>query len=382
MGHTLIFDSKLSGHHLEYLSHLWRICETKEDGFSFFLVPRSFAQKREMIGLSDFKTIKLVYLTDSECSCCNTGSIIKRAWFISKTISKYASSLSASKVFLVSIIDCLPFLPFLLRKGIQVSGIIYGIYLYSWKSSSLVKKIENAIKYSLFARSRVFHTVFILNDSASARRLNALYRTDKFRYLTDPYLPVSRDETISIRKEYGISEDKLLFIHFGSLSVRKGTMVILDSLELLSEVDIDKYAFVFAGRIPGGIKDLFYSRLEDVKKKGVQVSIIDSFCEYSFLGELCFECDAILIPYLDTARSSGIIGYASQYNKPVIGPSSGLVGRLIRRYHLGYCVKQTDMNCLYEAYHYIDTHRTSFRSSEYTISHTIKSFSEEVAFVL
>lgn len=379
---TLIFDSSITGHHLEYLAHLWRICEKKEDASYLFLVPRSFSKQREMIGLSECKTIKTIYLNDSEYANCNKGSIIKKAWHISRTISKYATRFSVSNVFLISIMNCLPFLPFLLRSKVRVSGIIYGIYLYSWHTFSLVKKVESVIKYSLFARSKVFENVFILNDAASARRLNALYHTDKFRYLVDPYLPISRNKAVSIRKEYCIPEDKKLFIHFGSLGIRKGTMVILDSLELFSDVDIHKYAFVFAGRIPATIKELFYSRIEAIKSKGVQIFINDAFCEYSFLGELCYECDAILIPYLDTSRSSGIIGYASQYAKPVIGPHSGLVGRLIRRYHLGYCIQKIDPHCLYDAYHSLDTQTTDLRSSEYTLYHDVQSFSEIVSVVL
>ncbi len=382
MGHTLIIDSKLSGHHLEYLAHLWRICENETEGSFIFVVPRSFAEKREMIGLSDSKRIRIVYLTDREFASSNTGSLIKRAWSFSRIISKYSIGFSASKVFLVSIMDCLPFLPVLLCSKIQVSGIIYGIYLYTWKTSSLIKRVEDAIKYTIFARSRVFQTVFILNDAASARRLNALYNTSKFRFLVDPYLPISLDETISVRKEYGISEDKVLFVHFGSLGVRKGTMVILDSLELLSDNDIQKYAFVIAGLVPDTIKDDFYSRLETVKNKGVQIYVKDAFCDYSFLGKLCFECDAILAPYLDTARSSGIIGYSSQYYKPVIAPSSGLIGRLVKKYKLGYLLPSADSKCLCDAYRDFSKMHSYGLGDEYVISHDVCRFMDTVSTVL
>ena len=379
---SIVFDSRITGHHLEYLAHLWRICENKTGGSYIFVVPRSFAEKREMIGLSDSKRIRTVYLTDRECASCNSGSIINKAWFVSKTISKYAMQISASSVFLVSIMDCLPFLPFLLHAKVHVSGIIYGIYLYTWKSSSLIKRIEDAIKYTIFARSRVFQTVFILNDAASARRLNELYHTGKFRYLVDPFLPISRDETISIRKNYGITEDKVLFVHFGSLGIRKGTMVILDSLELLTEDDIQKYAFFFAGRIPDTIKNDFYSRIEAVKNKGIQIFVKDAFCDYSFLGELCFECDAILIPYLDTTRSSGIIGYASQYNKPVITPSSGLIGRLVKNYKLGYLLPSADSKCLCVAYRDFGKVHSNELGNEYVISHKVPRFMDIVSMVL
>ncbi len=195
-------------------------------------------------------------------------------------------------------------------------------------------------------------------------------------------MPISLDETINVRKEYGIAEDKVLFVHFGSLGVRKGTMVILDSLELLSAVDIQKYAFVLAGRIPDAIKDDFYSRLEAVKNKGVQIYVKDAFCDYSFLGKLCFECDAILAPYLDTARSSGIIGYASQYFKPVIAPSSGLIGRLVKKYKLGYLLPSADPKCLCDAYRDFSKMSSNGLGDEYIISHDVRRFMYTLSTVL
>lgn len=376
---VLIFDPRISGHHLEYLAHLWRICENIEDSRYFFLVPSSFEEKKDMIGLSYCKTIKIIFLSEDECTKCNTGSILNKAWYVSTIISKYVTQLSVSEVFLISIIDCLPFLPFLLRRSIQVSGIVYGIYLYNWRLSSFVRKVEDVVKYQLFARSRVFKKVFILNDAASTRKLNALYHTDKFTYLVDPYLPLTCNYRTSIRKEFGIADDTKLFIHFGSLGIRKGTMIILDSLNLLSDVDTRKYAFILAGRVPNEIKESFYSKIDEIKKKGVQLYINDSFCEYSFLGALCSECDAILVPYLDTTRSSGIIGYASQFQKPVIAPASGLIGRLVKSYKLGYLIPSLAPNCLCEAYRSFD--KKSFdvmSSSMYSSSHNVEEFSKVI----
>lgn len=375
----LVFDPRISGHHLEYLAHLWRICENKTDCCYFFLVPHSFAEKQDMIGLSYCKTIKIVFLSEDECAKCNTGSVLKKAWYVSKTISRYVTRLSVSDVFLVSIMDCLPFLPFLLRSKIQVSGIVYGIYLYTWRVSSFVRKVEDIVKYQLFARSRVFRTVFILNDAASARKLNALYHTDKFTYLVDPYLPVTCNNMTSIRKEFGIANDTKLFIHFGSLGIRKGTMIVLDSLDLLTKEDIRKFAFILAGRVPNEIKEMFYLRIDEIKKKGVQLYINDSFCEYSFLGALCSECDAILVPYLDTARSSGIIGYASQFKKPVIAPASGLIGRLVKSYKLGYLIPSLAPSCLCEAYRTFDEKSfDAVSSSRYSVSHNVEAFSKTI----
>ena len=44
------------------------------------------------------------------------------------------------------------------------------------------------------------------------------------------------------------------------------------------------------------------------------------------------------MPYHITNLSSGVIGYAALFGKPVIGPSKGLLGHLINKYQLGETV--------------------------------------------
>lgn len=41
------------------------------------------------------------------------------------------------------------------------------------------------------------------------------------------------------------------------------------------------------------------------------------------------------MPYHLTSLSSGVFGYAAVFNKPVIGPDNGLIGKLIQKYELG-----------------------------------------------
>ena len=104
-----------------------------------------------------------------------------------------------------------------------------------------------------------------------------------------------------------------------------------------------------------------------------------AFCDYSFLGELCFECDAILAPYLDSARSSGIIGHASQYHKPIIAPSSGLIGRLVKKYKLGYLLPTISPYSLCDAYRQLRIKNYSPLDIEYLLSHDVQFFMDTIS---
>jgi hypothetical protein len=50
------------------------------------------------------------------------------------------------------------------------------------------------------------------------------------------------------------------------------------------------------------------------------------------------QCDAVLIPYKNAEASSGVLGHAIHSGKKVIGPSNGLIGKLIKNNDLGVCI--------------------------------------------
>lgn len=180
-----------------------------------------------------------------------------------------------------------------------------------------------------------FETVYILNDYSSARLLNQKFCCSKFSYLPDPYVDVNVGDA-DFRKNNGITPEQKLFIHFGTLSKRKGTIEILKSMQLLSDYEKDHYVFLFAGKVKPEIKREFYQIIEWLKIRKFNVFVFDEFCSFTFIGTICKACDAILIPYKNTAQSSGLLGYAAQFNKPLLAPSNGLIGKLVSEYKLGY----------------------------------------------
>ena len=127
-------------------------------------------------------------------------------------------------------------------------------------------------------------------------------------------------------------------MHFGALASQKGTLEILNAIEILNSSDLRDKCFIFAGKINKDIKDEFYKKYNKLKDK-VQLIVFDEFCEYSFFGSLCLSSDYILLPYKRTSQSSGIIGYGAQFNIPVIVPNSGLLGKMVRKNNLGYLIE-------------------------------------------
>ena len=143
-----------------------------------------------------------------------------------------------------------------------------------------------------------------------------------------------------IRRELGIGDDERLLLHFGAMAHRKGTLRIVESLAHLNDEQRARYRFRFVGRVGEDIRTAFYEAIE-AQKGRVRVEVEEGFCSYDRLASLCAASDLLLMPYLETAQSSGVIGYGSQFGVPVVASDEGLIGKLVRRYRLGITAAPT-----------------------------------------
>lgn len=325
----LIFDDQLSGHHLEYFHHLYTGAVQDKTNNYIFALPEGFETKSELRW--DKANNIVFHLFKDQPFSTNK---IKRSFELSKFVKKIAQQYCVDEVFFVSLMSVLPAISFILPRSIKISGIIYLIYLYRWKESNLKLKIEDSIKYLLMSNGKQFKTVFLLNDEIAPIYLNKKFKTNKFIYLPDPYISLPSEKICNLRKELNIPEENKILLHFGAIAKRKGSLNIVKAIDQCHERDLEKLSFIFAGRIDNDIKLEFYRIIGKVKDK-VQIIMYDEFCSYEFLASLCRLSDFLLIPYLTTSQSSGVIGYASQFNKPVVVPRKGLIGKLVKKYKLG-----------------------------------------------
>ena len=333
MKKTLIFDEQIAGHHLEYIHHLYMGgLEKINEDFVFFLSP-DFKKVSTNLVWPTAPNITIKYIADADISKLNKNKLLK-SLYLSKILRRISREYSISHIFLVSLMQFLPFLPLVLNKRIRVSGIVYLIYLYRWKKSSFFVRVSDLLKYLLLSRFKIFENIYLLNDSVAPVYLNKKYKTSVFKYLPDPFVPVSVDSIKNLREELRIPLDKIVLLHFGALSDRKGTISILKAIAIANENILSHCCFIFAGKVFDDIKESFYSLTNDLEKH-TQIVIFDTFCSYDYIGSLCLTSNYILMPYKDSEQSSGVLGYAAQFKVPVVGPSVGLLGKLIKKYKLG-----------------------------------------------
>lgn len=370
----LVFTHLMGGHHLEYIHHIYEAAGTDYGNKYTFLLPQSFLEKRDKFDWVPLSNVDFDFFEDRlfEEDPSTVSEMLLNSYRLCRFLGKYSKHNNINLIYSNHMIVFVPFAPFFIR-GTKIVGIIYRIYLHELNELSWKQKTLDRTKYLIMSLFRVYKKVLILNDQYSANRLNSLFHTHKFSFLPDPYLPLSSNEIVDIREKYNIDKSKALFVHFGAMSSNKGTLEVLESIRYLSQEEKNRFAFVLAGRIADDIRNEFYSQY-NLLKDNVQMVVVDEYCSYNYFASLCVSCDAILTPYRRTSQSSGLIGYASQFKKPVIAPSKGLLGKLVSDYKLGILVDDCSPQKLIEAYNLIANGRFETPSNDYCEIHSIEAF--------
>ena len=363
MAKILIYDLKTEGHHIEYLHHLYQGAISSNDKF-VFAVGKDFEKRSVDFQWDKADNISFIYLENEE----GDGGILKKSWRMNRQLKKVVKEVKPDKIFLNTLMNFMPFLPYSVGKS-KVSGIIYSIYLHDLATASFLNKLSNKLKYRLLSRKTSIENVFILNDNDSVLKLNEIWKTDKFKYLTDPYIPFKTEEIRNLRNELGVAEDKQIILHLGYLEERKGTLEVLDMIENTPDDECRKYCVVFAGRIDNDIKEQFFNRIELLKNKTQIITKIE-FLPYDYMGSLVYTADKVVLPYKIVNASSGIIGYCAQFKTPVYVPAKGLIGKLVEDYHIGRAVEKfNSLNDLTD----ID-----INDCNYCDSHTVGAFVDDI----
>lgn len=370
----MVFLAQTSGHHLEYFNHLYTyIGKSKKQEKYVFVVPEEFHNLKDKFVWESYENISFQYINEIDLKR-HVKNKFKKAFYLSRLLKKTMKELNSKDVFLIDLMTFLPFLPFLLSGKNNVSGIIYHIYLYKWKESSRLGKIQDVLKYLLFAKFSCFSNIFILNDGSAFRRLNTLYKVNKFKYLADPIVPIKSNELKDLRSQWSINTEDQIILHFGAMTKTKGTLDVLNFIKMASQDELKDMVFVFAGVVKSDIKNEFYELIDELKEK-CRIFVFDEFLDFDFTASLFNASDVVFCPYQRIFQSSGVIGYSVQFNKPVIVPNQGLLGKLVRNNKIGITYENFERQIILDALFKAKKYQIS---NDYLKHHTIEEFSSTI----
>ena len=365
---VLVYNEILGGHMLEYFHHLYEGALSHPEKKFYFAYPESEEERLKKLRWPQGDNIEFYRVPDS--LMLKKTNYLSRIIARNKLLSETCKAISPDKVLLNNVIAFMPFLPFY-KHIMHISGIIYGIYLYDWDSMNIIKRIYTVLNYLLFSRSNSFDNIFIQGDKAAASYLNKLYNSKVFKYICDPVVLIKSESQIDVKTKLNIDKDKKIVLHAGVLSKRKGTFQLLHAIELTPPSVLDRYVFIFAGKVLETAKDRFYDIVEKQKLRA-HIVVIDEFVNFDFLGSLFEQCDLVAAPYLLTNQTSGIVGYSAEFNKPVIVNNTGLLKKVVRKFRLGYILSRSSSEDIIKILTSMPTVRID--GTKYLRNNTIEEF--------
>lgn len=375
----LIHTDMIGGHQIEYVHHLYMgAVSCPEDAF-FFVMPKRFEMDSSRFIWPKLKNVKIVILKEGEEAPYNCG-LLKKGLINSRVIRFYSKAFHATDVISISIMTYLPFLPLFINRNVRFSGIIYRTYLYEWKEESIKMKVQDALKYWIMSHFRVFHRVYMCNDSASANYINRLFKTEKYKYLPDPVASPINYDGHDIREELGIPSTNVVLLHPGGMDTYKNTLGILRSLLMLKSDKTEKLTVILAGRVVPSIRKEF-EQLYKLAEEKMQIIFQEGYLPFERLADLFVSSDYVLVPYSVKSQSSGIVGHAAFYGKPVVAVQGGIIGKMVRKWHLGHLLYRSSDVSIYQFLSSIDNKPLySTRGNTYLDSHSVEMFYRTILF--
>lgn len=143
-------------------------------------------------------------------------------------------------------------------------------------------------------------------------------------------------------------ENKKRLLFFGSIDVRKGLRETISALRLATDAQLVQMHLQVLGKwqaaadYPGAM-----GLLEHLKKRGLEVTVQNQFVTNQELLKALLHCDIVLAPYLNHIGSSGVMGLAAQFGKPVLTQAKYQLGKEVRSYALGIGVDTSNPADLY-----------------------------------
>lgn len=304
----------------------------------------------------------------------NNKGIFLRSYINARTIGKYTRKYRITDIMLMSLIEYIPFLPLFVSNKVRVSGIIYRIYLYDWKKESILKRVMDVTKYLIISNCKVFHRAFILNDITASSHLCRLYQTNKFCYLPDPVASLGSYQGKNIREKLGITSDKIVLLHPGGMLPYKGTLNILKAIDQMQPDECKRFVLITAGQSTP-IQPEFNKLVDKIKNK-IQIIHIEGFIPFEQLADIFSTCDFVIIPYLTKSQSSGIVGHAAYYEKPVIVARGGVIGKMVRKWKLGILLDEPSTHCIQE---FLSKDIVTYQcKNTYCIDHSVEIFNKTI----
>lgn len=339
---TAIYESAYTGHTSGYISHLMKFINSRPDLHNKYLFILNELM-RDLLGeliTSQHYQIKFIVFEKK------ITNAVKRSFWEWKLFEKIIQEQKSLREIILMNIDS--YLVLLVTRrfkkyNLAVKGILFQPYLHFKENKGgftfLLKKVyKNYLfqKYSVLLNSKIVK-VFILNDRTTVGVMNKKIK-NVFYNLPDP---IERDvrnrdqnNYKNILDKYGVKTTNKNLLVFGSIDYRKNLINIIDSLRLLPPELKKNVHLIVAGKI----SIASYKQHIEKHKDEISIGYNDGFVNADEREPLFESCDLVLMPYRNFYSASSVLGHAISYNKNVVAPNKGLLGKTVKESKVGIVV--------------------------------------------
>lgn len=260
----LVFEPHITGHRSEYLAHLMSfVCSGElEDQYDFvtnaaYSIPAYFSNRKH--------SLKIERLPAAKATSLLHGNLLTRGWKYYFLAKRCAKKIAPSQ-FLFLWFNDVQLMLGLFGFPCSTSGILFKPFI-RMDRNDLSSKIIWMRKWAqtwLLTNHRVVKTIWLLDDEWAVNELNARFQTNKFKVLPEPVSSWVAEPGYQVREAYKIDQNRILLIHIGTLSTRKGSLEILKSLKHLDNSTNQKLTLLMVGQPQPGHEMILRRELERV----------------------------------------------------------------------------------------------------------------------
>ena len=352
---TLFFDAASTGHHGEFLENLIYGLPRRSAESSVILAHPALSKRLNQAKRNDGASVKLEYLPMSDVHWLSRAkSELKRGQCELALVGHFIQEKNLTSLVLMHMNPHRCALGSWMKYGnISIRGILLAPYIsfyrtFNWKQRfvSVIGSIRRRARFRSMLRNPRIDRIFLLNDSRLARDLNRLYRgRHPFMPLVDPIPALSTFLEKGFHRVPCGSNKRHTFLLFGSMDPRKGCLEVIEALRHLAKSTLASVRFRFVGKFrEDGYRTQVLEHIERIKSEqpGVQIEIVDRYIDSKEVDYELQQADCVLIPYVGFYGSSGVLGHACRFEKPLIACQEGLIGEIVREKRLGLTIDATN----------------------------------------
>jgi len=181
-------------------------------------------------------------------------------------------------------------------------------------------------------------------DPLAPKAVNEMCSEDKATWLPDPVhlYPQNENARRRTREALGVEPGRIVLLQFGAVVARKGVFDVFDAAHQLSSDMAGKITLLLVGPVPRHVKAKFQSEIARLRRlTDVQVLIEERFIPDEEIQAYFQASDVVLTLYRRHVGMSAVLVRSAAAGKPVISSGYGLLGELVRRWHLGVTVEDS-----------------------------------------